>query len=388
MGWNSWNAFQTAIDEKKIRGVADALVDSGMQAAGYRYVVVDAGWKAKDRDAQGRLQADPERFPSGMKALGDYLHGKGLLFGIYTDAGTKDCVSGAPGSHEHEMADAETFASWGVDYVKEDWCSSEGIDARDAYTRMSQALASTGRPIVFSLCEWGDHQPWMWASGVADLWRTTGDDKDCWDCGRETATKIGGYPRGWTLILDAQPALAQYAGPGHWNDPDMLEVGLPGLSEEESRAQFSLWAILAAPLMASNDLRSMSPQVRSIFANRDVIGVDQDLAGREGIRVGAAGKLEVWRKSLADGSRAVVLFNRSLKRARMHLSAVQAGLQADQPWRARDLWGGGTATMESGKSFASEVPAHGVVMLRVTSASAATTNTRDLAHAVSKGVDR
>ena len=365
MGWNSWNAFQVAVDEEKVRGAADALVASGMRAEGFRYVVVDAGWKDKLRDAQGHLQSSPQRFPSGMKALGDYLHARDLKFGIYTDAGAMDCVSGAPGSHGHEEQDAADFAAWGVDFVKEDWCNTEGVDAREAYTRMSKALAATGRQIVLSMCEWGDNQPWLWATGVADMWRTTGDDKDCWDCGRETAEKKGGYPRGWTLILDAQPALACYAGPGHWNDPDMLEVGLPGLSVEESRAQFSLWAVLAAPLMASNDPRAMTPEIRAILTNHEVIAVDQDAAGVEGTRIGAAGRLEVWRRPLADGSRAVVLFNRGRRAAKMRLSAAQGDLPQHEAWSAHNLWSGARTTMPAGKSFSAVVPAHGAVMLRV-----------------------
>ena len=211
MGWNSWNAFETNVDEKLIRETADAMVSSGMKDAGYVYVVVDAGWKAKKRAIDGNLVADPERFPSGIKALADYVHEKGLKFGLYTDAGSEDCVSGAPGSLGFEETDAAQFAAWGVDFVKEDWCNSHGIDARQAYSKMSKAIVATGRPMIFSLCEWGDNQPWLWATSVGHMWRTTGDNKACWDCGRETAAKPGGYPRGWTLILDAQPALHSYS---------------------------------------------------------------------------------------------------------------------------------------------------------------------------------
>ena len=207
MGWNSWNAFGLKMNEAMIRSTADAMVSSGLKSAGYEYIIVDAGWKAKSRDAAGRLRADAEKFPSGMKALADYVHSKGLKFGIYTDAGSEDCVSGAPGSRGFEEMDAASFAEWGVDYVKEDWCNTTGVNAREAYTKMSQAILKTGRPMVFSICEWGDNQPWEWAAPVANLWRTTGDGKDCWDCGRETMNKPGGYPRGWVLILDAQPPL-------------------------------------------------------------------------------------------------------------------------------------------------------------------------------------
>src|SRR5208283_1464296 len=274
MGWNSWNNFELDINEQLIRSTADAMVNNGMKDAGYQYVIVDAGWKSKERTPDGKLAADARKFPSGMKSLADYIHARGLKFGIYTDAGSEDCGGAGPGSSGHEAVDAVTFAEWGVDYVKEDWCKSDGLDAKIVYTKMSKALQSTGRPMVFSMCEWGDNQPWIWASEVANLWRTTGDNKNCWDCGRDTMNKPGGYPRGWTLILDAQPALQRYAGPGHWNDPDMLQVGRPGLSLEESRAHFSLWAILAAPLIAGNDLRNVSPEVAGILLNKEVIAVD------------------------------------------------------------------------------------------------------------------
>jgi len=179
MGWNSWETFRLRIDEALIRSIADAMVATGMKDAGYRYVVVDAGWKAKARHPDGALAVDSAKFPSGMKALGDYIHSKGLLFGLYTDAGDRDCVAGTPGSRGHEALDGSTFAAWGADFVKEDWCNSEGLDAREAYAKMSRGLRATGRPIVFSLCEWGDNQPWNWAAGVGHMWRTTGDNKPC-----------------------------------------------------------------------------------------------------------------------------------------------------------------------------------------------------------------
>jgi alpha-galactosidase len=364
MGWNSWNAFQLAIDEGKIRAAADLMATSGMTDAGYAYVVVDAGWKSKSRDASGRLQADPVKFPSGMKALADYVHGRGLKFGIYTDAGFEDCDSGAPGSLGHEELDARTFAAWGVDYVKEDWCHSEGLDARTVYGKMSRAIEASGRPMVFSLCEWGDNRPWLWAAPIANVWRTTGDGKDCWDCGGETAAKKGGYPRGWTRILDAQVGLGKYAGPGHWNDPDLLLVGLPGLTVEEARAQFSLWAILAGPLMASCDLTKMSPAIREILKNREVIAIDQDALGREGTRASPSGAHEVWVRKLADGGAAVVLFNRGSTDAAMTISAGQVGIDASQSSRVRDLWKHEDRGV-LGKGYATRVPARGVAMLRI-----------------------
>jgi alpha-galactosidase len=364
LGWNSWNAFQTGIDEKTIRAMADAMVTSGMRDAGYEYVVVDDGWKAKSRDGEDRLVADPAKFPSGMKALANYVHGKGLKFGIYTDAGWADCVSDEPGSKDHEEMDARTFAGWGVDYIKEDWCNTEGQDAREAYKKMSRAIQATGRPMVLSLCEWGDNKPWEWAGTLGNLWRTTGDGKDCWDCGGETAAKKGGYPRGWTLILDAQAGLEKYAGPGHWNDPDLLLVGLPGLTVEEARAQFSLWAILAAPLMVSCDLSSIPPAIREIFTNKEIIAIDQDAMGRQGKRISGAGDHEVWVRELKDGSWAVVLFNRGLQAATIRFSATEAGLEGTGVWRARDLWRGMPLAAVEGR-YAMKVPSHGVAMILI-----------------------
>jgi alpha-galactosidase len=364
MGWNSWNALQTRVDDKTIRAMADAMLARGMKDAGYEYIVLDDGWKAQSRDSAGRLMADATKFPSGIKALADYIHGKGLKFGIYTDAGSADCVSDEPGSKDHEDLDARTFAEWGVDYVKVDWCHTEGQDAPSAYAKVSRAIQATGRPMVLSVCEWGDHRPWRWAPSLGNLWRTTGDGKDCWACGRETAGQPGGYPRGWTLILDAQVGLEKHSGPGHWNDPDLLLVGLPGLTVEEARAQFSLWAMLAAPLIASCDLVSMSPAIGAILNNKEVIAVDQDALGRQGIRVSLAGEHEVWVRQLADGSRAVVLFNRSRERAVMSVSAKEAGLEDNGALQVRDLWGGTELTRMEGR-YAMGVPPHGVAMLRI-----------------------
>ncbi len=364
MGWNSWNSFELNINEETIRNMADAMLQTGMKSAGYEYVIVDAGWKSKERTSDGKLAPDPRKFPSGMKSLGDYIHSRGLKFGIYTDAGTQDCDGAGPGSSGHEEIDAATFAAWGVDYVKEDWCKSEGLDAKNAYTKMSRALQATGRPMVFSICEWGDNQPWLWAPSVANLWRTTGDNKNCWDCGRETMDKPGGYPRGWTLILDSQVPLNRFAGPDHWNDPDMLQVGNPGLSFEESRAHFSLWAILAAPLIAGNDLRTMTPQTSSIIQNTDVIRVDQDALGAQGTRVRKDGDLEIWARPLADGDEAVVLFNRSSSTAKITVDWKDLHWNEQQEASVRDLW----AQQDQGikrKQYTASVPSHGVVMIRL-----------------------
>jgi alpha-galactosidase len=363
MGWNSWNAFGLQIDEARVRSTADAMVRGGLKDAGYEYVIVDAGWKAKSRDAKGRLRADQDKFPSGMKALADYVHSKGLNFGLYTDAGTEDCVSGAPGSKGFEDKDASTFAEWGVDYVKEDWCNTAGMSAQEAYTKMSRAILATGRRMVFSMCEWGDNQPWNWAAPVANLWRTTGDSKDCWDCGRSTMNKLGGYPRGWVLILDAQRPLESFAGPGHWNDPDLLQIGHPGLTVDESRAQFSLWAILAAPLIATNDLRSISPETREILTNPEVIAVDQDARGIEGTRVRAVRTSEVWMRVLADGSRAIVLFNRGKAPRIETVRWTDIGRKRTDELPLRDLWKHRDLGRLKG-AYSALVPPHGIVMIK------------------------
>jgi alpha-galactosidase len=301
MGWNSWNTFALNIDEKLIRDTADSLVANGMLAAGYNYVVIDDGWEAMERDSEGRLVPDPKRFPSGMKALGDYLHARGLKFGIHNCAGTKTC-SGYPGGRGHEFEDARTYASWGVDYLKYDWCSHGTANGEETYRTMGSALVAAGRPIVFSLCEWGNNKPWLWAKPIGQLWRTTGDVADCYDC-------QGVYAVGWKQILDAQVGLEQYAGPGSWNDPDMLEVGNPGLSLVESRAQFSLWCMLAAPLMAGNDVRTMSPAIHDILTNKEVIALDQDPLGKQGYRYMTHPGKEIWVKELSNGEWAICFLN-------------------------------------------------------------------------------
>lgn len=364
MGWNSWIVFEFNIDEKLIRSMADTIATNGMRQAGYDYVVVDAGWKAKQRGPDGELAADTTRFPSGIKALAGYVHSKGLKFGIYTDAGSKDCGWDAPGSLGHEEQDAKTFASWGVDFIKEDWCNTEGVNAREVYTKMSRAMLKTDRPMVLSMCEWGDNHPWLWAADIANMWRTTGDSKACWDCGHESKDKPGGYPRGWTLILDAQPPLRQYTGPGHWNDPDLLVAGVKGVSLEESRANFSLWAILAAPLFVGIDLRWMPPEVARIFLNKEVIAVDQDAAGIEGDRVSPPGDQEVWVRPLQNKDTAVALFNRSGKTTQISVTWQQIGRKSNEKLTVRDLWRHEDQGVRQ-REYSAPVPAHGVTMLRI-----------------------
>jgi alpha-galactosidase len=330
-----------------------------MKDAGYQYVVIDDCWQV-ERRADGRIVPDPQRFPSGMKALADYVHGKGLRFGIYSDAGTATCGK-RPGSKGHEEMDARTYAEWGVDYLKYDWCSTEGMDARDAYSRMSRHLRATGRDIVLSICEWGSSRPWLWAPGIGQLWRSTGDIQDCWDC----STSWGGM--GVSHIIDQNAELHPYAGPGHWNDPDMLEVGNGGLNAAETRAHFSLWALFAAPLIAGNDVRSMTAETRAVLTNREVIAVNQDPLGMQGRRVRDEGAKEVWMKPLADGSRAVILLNRGSEAGEVYTTWEDIGLAPGTSAALRDLWTGkDLGTFE--KRFEVKVGAHDVLMMRVTPA--------------------
>jgi len=357
MGWNSWNKFGCDVSEKLIREMADAMVASGMKDAGYEYLVIDDCWQV-DRDAQGNIIADPERFPSGIKALADYVHSKGLKFGIYSCAGTQSCQK-RPGGRGYEFQDARQYAAWGVDYLKYDWCYHSSQNAEASYRLMRQALEKAGRPIVFSICEWGTNKPWLWAKGIGHLWRTTEDIQDMW------AGKNDWGGMGWTNILDLQVGLECYAGPGHWNDPDMLEVGNGGMSVEEYRAHFSLWCILAAPLMAGNDLRNMSPEIRDILTNREVIAIDQDALGRQGHKVRDDGDFEVWSKTLHDGSRAVALLNRSTAAKEIAVSWNEIGYPNHLKANVRDLW----QKQDLGKftgDYSANVSGHSVVLVKIT----------------------
>ena len=362
MGWNSWNTFATKVDEKLVQTVADAMVANGMRDAGYAYVNLDDGWSSKERDAAGNLVADPRRFPSGMKALADHLHAQGFKFGLYNCAGAQTCA-GYPGGRDHEAQDAKRYASWGIDYLKYDWCSSDGLKQRVVYPKMRAALtaatAGSDRPIVFSMCEWGQSKPWTWADGTAQLWRTTGDINATYD------EKLS-WSSGWKLILDQQPPLARYAGPGHWNDPDMLEVGNGPMTEAEWRAHFSLWCVIAAPLIAGNDVRHMAPAVQDILTNRDVIAVDQDSLGQEGTRYVTGATREVWAKPLSGGGWAVCLFNPGKGPATLDVRWAQdVPALAGHAYAVRDLWAhadrGDTATPFHGK-----LPSHDVALFRLT----------------------
>lgn len=305
MGWNSWNTFHADIDEKMVMETADMLVSSGMKDAGYIYLVLDDGWMAMERDNQGNLVPDPKKFPHGIKAVADYMHSKGLKFGMYNCAGTLTCQK-YPGTRGYEYQDARNYAAWDVDFLKYDWCNTAGINAKEAYTTMSDALKKTGRPIVFSICEWGVNKPWEWGEGVGQLWRTTEDIYQIFDSVHDEGT--------WNSlsvmhIADLQSNLRKYSGPGHWNDPDMLEVG-NGMTYNEDKAHFSLWSMMAAPLIAGNDIRKMSKQTLEILTNRAVIDIDQDSLGIQGFRYLDKDGLQVWCKPLKNGDWAICFINR------------------------------------------------------------------------------
>jgi len=370
MGWNSWNIFQTKIDETLLKSMVDAYISSGMKDAGYTYFVLDDGWMGMERDANGQLIADPKKFPNGMKAFADYVHSKGLKFGIYNCAGTKTCA-GYPGTRGHEYEDARLYASWGVDYLKFDWCNTDRIDAQEAYAMMSKALKASGRPIVFSLCEWGSHRPWLWAKDDGQLWRTTGD------IGPGFAKDVKG--NGWTAlcvlnILDRQDSIRQYAGPGHWNDPDMLEVG-NGMTYNEDKAHFSLWCMLAAPLMSGNNLHTMSAQTIGILTNKEAIAIDQDPLGVECFKYKmSADSVETLVRPLANGDLAVCFLNRmdkpqaiSFDWAANAIDDATSKTNVDftkSTYKLHDLWSKkdiGTTK----KPLKQTIAAHDVVMLRL-----------------------
>ncbi len=287
MGWNSWNHFGCNVNEQIIREMADAMVASGMKQAGYEYINIDDCWHG-ERDSRGFIQPNAEHFPSGMKALADYVHSKGLKLGIYSDGGATTCA-GRPGSRGHEYQDAATYASWGIDYLKYDWCDTENLNPIGVYTTMRGAIRAAGRPVLFSICEWGDNKPWEWAKEVGHSWRTTGDIYPCWDCELNHGSWSS---RGVLPIPDRQAGLRKYAGPGHWNDMDMLEVG-NGMSEEEDRAHFSIWAMMASPLIAGNDLRHMNKETREILTNKDVIAINQDALGIQAMKFIDEGDFEI-----------------------------------------------------------------------------------------------
>jgi len=362
MGWNSWNYFAERVDDKGIRAAADQMVATGMKDAGYNYVNIDDTWEG-ERDANGVLHTNA-KFPD-MKALADYVHSKGLKIGIYSGPGTKTC-GGYAGSLGHEQQDAQMYADWGIDYLKYDLCSfipdvmekqapnDHAAQMRlmiDAYEKMHQALKSTGRPIVYSFCSYGWDAVWEWGpQHGANLWRTTGDITADWD--RMYA------------ILSQQSGLEAYAGPGHWNDPDMLEVGNGKLSLAENRVHFSMWAMLAAPLLAGNDLPNMKPEIKAILTNRDVIAIDQDRLGKQASHVYSDGEVEVWARPLAGGAMAVAVVNVGSDRYSthpFHLNLAKLGLQG--PQKGKDLWTGKAVDVTPGMAI--ELPSHDILLIRI-----------------------
>ncbi len=379
MGWNSWNRFECDISEKIIRDAADAMVASGMKEAGYEYIVIDDCWQI-GRDSLGFVVADPEKFPSGMKALADYVHAKGLKFGIYSCAGRETCQN-RPGSRGYEYQDALMYASWGVDYLKHDWCYTDGQNAQESYTLMRDALYAAGRPMVFSMCEWGLNKPWEWAQDVSHIWRTTGDIRNNWDVPDAKEGKCWGG--GVIINLDMQQGLEEYAGPGHWNDPDMLQVGNGGLTESESRAHFSLWCMLAAPLMAGNDLSTMDATTKTILTNKEAIAINQDALGKQGFKVKDWGEFEVYYKPLAGGDVALCLFNRFNEKIGVEMNwqtmectftknkkplvlkplIDRKDVQLKDTYTVQDVWNKKNVSMA--KNLITEIPAHDVVLLQL-----------------------
>ncbi|MGI8417545.1 MAG: glycoside hydrolase family 27 protein, partial [Nakamurella sp.] len=333
MGWNDWYSFKCNLTAALVEQTADTMVSSGMKAAGYDYVNLDDCWLAKTRAADGSLQADPTKFPDGIKAVADYVHARGLKLGIYEDVGTKTCA-GYPGSYGHVQADADSFASWGVDFVKVDWCNVPFADfpgltkqqvATKLYTAYSAALLASGRQMFFSICEWDPTlKPWTWAPKISNMWRSNNDYSDSWDAVLHN--------------LDGEANNGSFAGPGAWNDPDILQVGLGGMTQAEDQAHMSMWAVLAAPLLAGNDLRSMSAATKAILTNKDVIAVDQDRLGVQGRRIAKRGDADVWSKPLANGDRAVLLVNRGAGDLTVQTSTAQVGLPKAKSYAVRDLW--------------------------------------------------
>ena len=368
MGWNSWNTFGCNINEALIRQMADAIVNTGMRDLGYEYVVVDDCWFNPNRDSAGNLQGDPVRFPSGMKALGDYLHARSLKFGIYQVPAAETCAQyfnaypGATGSRGHEQQDARQFAAWGVDFLKYDWCSPEGTinDQVISFARMRDALAATGRPIVYSINSNSIHSktgPLRNWSDVANMWRTTEDITNAWDTGQ-----TNGYPMGIQNIVNVNVPLASYASPGGFNDPDMMEVGRTGLTDTEQRSHFALWAIMASPLIAGNDIRGASAATLTIMKNADLIAVNQDALGVQAVQVSHDGTRRVLAKRLANGDVAVALFNQGSATTTVTTTAAAIG-KAGSSFTLRDLWTGGAST--TGGTISASVPAHGTAVYRV-----------------------
>lgn len=357
MGWNSWNYFACDINEQLVRDIADAMVSTGMKDAGYEYIVIDDCWQVA-RDENDRIIEDRERFPSGMKALVDYVHSKGLKFGIYSDAGRKTCQE-RPGSLGYEEIDARTYAKWGVDYLKYDWCHHGFLSSRKTYPIMGRALAELDHPIVFSVCNWGWSKPWEWAPDFAHLWRTTIDIEPCFDCRGKMVHKSV------MQILDKQVGLEKYAGPGQWNDPDMLQVGNGEMTFEENRAHFALWCMLAAPLMAGNDLRNMDKEVLEILTHDELLAINQDKLGKQGYKHTDEGDIEVWVKDLEGGDKAVCVLNRGEEAVDWSLKWNQLLPEGSTTYRVRDVWERKDMGSTTDESYTFQLGVHGVQVVRL-----------------------
>ena len=363
MGWNPWYRFGCSINEQIAEQTAQAMVASGMAADGYRYVNLDDCWMAPQRDASGNLQANPQAFPDAITGLASYVHGLGLKLGIYLDAGTHTCM-GLPGSDAHIPQDAATVASWNVDFIKLDYCFTGLIPPQPVYLAMHQALATVGRPIVLSVADDGFGTPWQWGAGIGNLWRTTNDYT-------AYGARTGQWWKAVLAMVDRNARLYRYAQPGGWNDPDLLLTGTGLLTVPQDRSQFSLWSMMAAPLLVSTDLRAMSPATASILTNREVIAVDQDPAGRQGVRIVNRGTRQVWLRTLADGSRALLFFNAGSRAAKLELSASRAGFAARKRYRVRSLWRH-QSWVSSSPTIRVSVGPYDVVMLRLSAAASPT----------------
>lgn len=373
MGWSSWNKFQGNINEDIIKSIADAMVASGLKDAGYTYINIDDCWHGK-RDADGFIQADPKHFPHGIKALADYVHSRGLKLGIYSDAGSETCA-GRPGSLGHEYQDALQYARWGIDYLKYDWCNTTNVNAQGAYQLMRDALQAAGRPIFFSMCEWGDNHPWRWAKGIGDSWRI---GPDIW-CSFDSTRVFPTYIQCSVIdCINRNDSLRSYAGPGHWNDPDMLEVG-NGLSANQDRAHFTMWCMMASPLILGNDVRNMSDETKAILTNRDLIAIDQDKLGVQGLRFLIREGLEYWFKPLSNGDWAMTIFNPTRQPLSCSLNWQDFNLTDEEVskrstafdqnvYKIKNLWTGrmeGQTTLKSKIERKVSIPAQDVITYRL-----------------------
>lgn len=373
MGWSSWNKFQGNINEEIIVGIADALVSSGLRDAGYTYLNIDDCWHG-ERDMNGFIQPDPQKFPKGMKWLAEYVHAHGLKLGIYSDAGTETCA-GKPGSLGHEYQDALQYARWGVDYLKYDWCNTVNINPKGAYQLISDALRAAGRPIFLSMCEWGDNQPWRWATEIGNSWRI---GPDIW-CSFDSTRVFPTYVQYSVMdCINRNDSLRQYAAPGHWNDPDMLECG-NGLSVNEDRAHFTMWCMMASPLILGNDIRNMSEETKAIITNRELIAINQDTLGVQGLKLLSKEGLDYWFKPLANGDWAMAILNSTKKDIKCEINWQNFNFTDTQvsqrstsfnkyTYQVRNMW---TKRMEGKTSKKSKkqrtfiVPSHDVVAYRL-----------------------